>query len=207
MLSNLSSSLPPGLALIGERWSPGIGDPSVIGWLTVVAYFGCFWLCLRAKRSAKAASAPRRVQMAWLILAVGTFLLGINKQLDLQTFLTQVGKDMAKEGGWYRDRRVVQVWFIRGILVAGTAALLAGGWAMREHLRHFLLPGIGAVFIVSFVMIRASSFHHVDGFLSSAPGGLRMNWLLELGGIGLMARGAWIFPRPTGQHPTRNSGA
>jgi hypothetical protein len=181
------------IAFVGDRWSPGIGDPSLIGWLTVVAYFACGWMCFRARRSA--ASEPRRVQLAWLILAVGTALLGLNKQLDLQSLLTQFAKDMAKEGDWYEDRRVVQVWFIRGILLGGGAALLTGAWAMRDHAKAFLLPGIGAVFIVAFVMIRAASFHEVDHFLRSGPGGIRMNWVLELGGIWLMAWGARRFHR------------
>src|SRR5882672_1117833 len=36
---------------IGD-WSPGIGDPTVMGWLTVAAYFAASWLCVRAFRRA-----------------------------------------------------------------------------------------------------------------------------------------------------------
>ena len=34
------------------RWVPGIGDPSLMGWLTVVAYFVTAFLCYRASRKA-----------------------------------------------------------------------------------------------------------------------------------------------------------
>src|SRR4051812_4569456 len=32
------------------RWHPGIGDPGVVGWLTVVAYFAAAGLAYRALR-------------------------------------------------------------------------------------------------------------------------------------------------------------
>jgi hypothetical protein len=42
--------------------------------------------------------------------------LGINKQLDLQTALTEFGRVLADNQGWYDKRQVVQVWFIwRGL--------------------------------------------------------------------------------------------
>ena len=34
-----------------DRWRPGIGDPTFMGWLTVVAYFTASLLCCMAGRS------------------------------------------------------------------------------------------------------------------------------------------------------------
>ena len=46
---------------------------------------------------------------------------------------------------------------------------------MRRHLREFALAGFGVVFIVAFVLVRASSFHKVDFLLTNGPGGVRKN--------------------------------
>lgn len=43
----------------------------------------------------------------------------------------------------------------------------------------------GIVLLFSFVVIRAASFHHVDQFLGAGP--FKMNWVLELGSIGIIA--------------------
>jgi hypothetical protein len=176
-----------------QTWEPGIGDPTVLGWLTVVAYFYAAWLCLQAYRSARSLRAPGRLTAAWSLLTLLMIALGFNKQLDLQTLLTVVARRWALRGGWYERRRTVQVEFIETLAVCGVAALTAGAWLMRRHLREIGLAGFGAIFIVVFVLVRAASFHHVDSFLHAGPGGLRMNWILELGGIALIGVGALRF--------------
>ena len=123
-----------------DRWIPGIGDPSFMGWLTVVAYFATAWLCYRASRRASGhdsdpyAQPEPKVAWVWLGLALLLTALGANKQLDLQSLLTQIGKDMAHAQGWYKSRRVVQAIFVTGI---GLGSLVIGGlglWWLRDKL-------------------------------------------------------------------------
>lgn len=173
------------------EWSLGIGDPTFIGWFTVFVYLAAMLYCVRAMRRARAEGPRARVlQLAWFVLAGLMLALGINKQLDLQSWLTMVAREFAHRDGWYRERHEVQKVFIRAIVLSGAAAILLGAWLLRRHLRDMWLAGLGAVFIVLFVIVRASSFHHVDFFLSHGPGGVRMNWILELGGIACVLWGA-----------------
>src|SRR2546423_5657387 len=103
------SALPPIFAFTdGDRWRPGIGDPTFIGWVTVVAYFVAAYFCWRASRNGL---HGRKVRWFWTGLTALLVFLGFNKQLDLQTALTFIGKDFAKATGWYENRRVVQVFF------------------------------------------------------------------------------------------------
>jgi hypothetical protein len=52
--------------------------------------------------------------------------------------------------------------------------------------------------LLTFIAIRAASFHHFDRFIGHEVGGVRMNWILELGGISLIAaNAAWRLRRPT----------
>jgi hypothetical protein len=49
----------------------------------------------------------------------------------------------------------------------------------------------GLVFLMAFILIRAASFHHIDAMLKADLAGVRMNWVLEIGGISMVAYGAW----------------
>jgi hypothetical protein len=52
------------------------------------------------------------------------------------------------------------------------------------------LLGTGLAFLLTFVVVRAISFHHVDQFLGWQLAGVTMNRLLELTGIALVLAAA-----------------
>jgi hypothetical protein len=180
-------------AVVDGTWRPGIGDPTVVGWLTVVAYLVTAAACYRAAYHRSSPPGRRRTEAAtfWLVLASLMLLLGINKQLDLQSFLTVAGRQILEKAGLYRERRHYQFAFI--IAVASTCLGLFGFflWIGGRSLRDHWLALIGMGFVLGFVMIRASSFHHVDILLSSRVGGLKWNWIFELGGIGAVGVSAF----------------
>jgi hypothetical protein len=172
------------------RWRPGIGDPTLMGWFTVASYFLAAFFCWRAAEASRRILADRARQWFWLFCAVFLAGLGVNKQLDLQTFFTQFGRDIALQQGWYERRREVQMYFIAALLlvVAGGSIFLAFWW--RRHFGRNYLPIAGVIFLAAFVFLRASSFHHIDALLGTRVKGFKMNWLFELSGIGMIAIGA-----------------
>jgi hypothetical protein len=200
------------LAEVAEgRWRPGIGDPTVLGWVTVAAYFIAALACgLAAWRDPMADGTRRprgRPSRFWLALAGLMIALGINKQLDLQSLVTQIGRDIIRARGLYSERHGLQLAFIAAVAFACAAALGAFLWAARRTLKR-RWPAIGGVlFILGFVLIRAASFHNVDVFLSARLGGMKWNWILELGGIAVVAAAAVrVLLGPSGK-PPRPEGA
>jgi hypothetical protein len=171
---------------IDGQWHPGIGDPTIGGWLTVVAYFVAIVLAVRAARS----SAAPRVRGFWWVSAAILLLLCINKQLDLQTWLTEFGRRTAIDDGWYDQRAVVQRLFIAGIVLAGIAAAAVTAWLVRKHLGELWLALAGGCFLIMFVIVRATSIHHVDQLLGMTFGETPVNWILEIGGILTIAAAA-----------------
>ena len=176
-------------------WSPTIGDPGILGWVTVLAYFGTAAIAYLAAVDARRQALTRpatyyywlRTGRFWMFLAILLTGLGINKQLDLQSLLTAVGRHLAKEQGWYAERHGTQRAFIVSIVVAG-AALTASMLMIVRKLDHWVkLAGAGLVILVSFIIIRAASFHHIDVVLRTGLAGFRINHVLELGGISLIA--------------------
>lgn len=158
-------------------WQPGIGDPSLMGWLTVFAYFLTAFLCFNCWRR------NRYYRWFWLMLSLILFLLGINKQLDLQSWLTILGKNIAIQQGWYEQRRHFQKEFILGLITVSFASLMFLVQAMGKALKSFILPLFGVSFLLIFIVIRATSFHYVDRLLGFELAGFHLNWLFELGGI------------------------
>jgi hypothetical protein len=163
------------------RWRPTIGDPSVMGWLTVGAYVACAVLAFWAARPHP--GNDRRSVYFWGTVGLLMVLLAINKQLDLQSLLTEIGRQVARHQGWMEQRRSVQLWFVVGFSLLATAGFLGFAFFMRNWFRRFMLAFIGLFVLLSFIIIRAASFHHVDQFLNVRILQLRMNWILELSGI------------------------
>jgi hypothetical protein len=192
-------------------WRPRIGDASLMGWLTVAAYGLTAVLCLMValKQSAelggsqaigfsgaedKAAPLQRRL---WLGVAILMAFLCLNKQLDLQSLLTNIGRIVAKQGGWYNQRRTIQFWFVVAIGLASVAAFVFLAWKSRSIFRGRTLLLLGLSMLLLFVVMRAASFHHVGVFLEQRILGLKLNWILELGSIALVAVSAVQASRRT----------
>lgn len=182
------------------RWRPEIGDPSLMGWLTVAAYAGAaFTAWLAARRAGRAPGTIGGSRLTWSLVTALMALLCLNKQLDLQSLFTDIGRVLSYHQGWYHERREVQKWFVLGVL--GTSFLSTG--VMLICFRHFwkkhFLLSTGLVLLLTFIVIRAVSFHHFDVLLKSQIMGVRMNWVLELTGIGLIWLAAYLDYR----NPTR----
>lgn len=190
------------------RWHPGIGDPTVMGWVTVLAYALAALFCQRAfvasrygaekLRSISADESRNQRQLAWFWLAACLLmvLLGVNKQLDLQTLFTEIGRDLSQAQGWYEQRRKYQALFIVTIGLIGAGAACGAAFVLRRVARRIVLALSGLSALVVFIVVRAASFHHVDILLRSGP--IRLNWVLELGGIGLVALAARRAAVPVG---------
>lgn len=181
-------------------WTPGIGDPTPAGWITVADYFLAAALCYKAHRRAREAVAPRgrrREAFVWLVLASSLVFLGINKQLDLQSLATQLLRENAVEFGWYDQRRRYQRLATGLLLVSGSVVIVVLTWWSRTAHASMRLAMVGLAFIATFVLIRAASFHHVDALLGLTLSGVRINSALELTGITTVAAAAlWYYRVP-----------
>ena len=128
-----------------------------------------------------------------LFLTFFLLALGINKQLDLQSLFTQIGKDIAIEQGWYKDRRIIQTGFIILIGLVGVTTLTILIKTYHNTSSSVKIALAGCTILFSFILIRASSFHHMDIFINMKLIGVRMNWLLELGGLTIIGMGAFRY--------------
>ena len=179
--------------VMAHGWQPGIGDPTLMGWATVALYFWAAFNSFRVKRHLRVEdSVDRRF---WSGMSLILIFLGINKQLDLQSLLTQVGRNLAKAQGWYQYHRHVQSVFIVGVAVVGVVLLITLLVLFRNRLRECGMALLGLVILICFIVIRAASFHHVDRALGMPVGHVNLNFALECSGLILILVGALIASR------------
>lgn len=162
------------------RWHVGIGDATIYGWLTVGLYLLAAFVCFQKFGQPK---RPSAMPSFWLYLSIFMLFLSINKQLDLQTWMTQVLRDHALAHGWYEKRRLVQIAFIGFLAISMPLILLGLRLFLRQSWQLYKLAWLGLVLLCTFVLIRAGSFHHVDIFINTQMLGVTMNVFLEIGAL------------------------
>lgn len=173
-------------------WRPRVGDANASGWFITASYFAASFVCFLVTRRLRRAghgsgNCPSRF---WLILATMMFVFGWNKQLDLQTLLTQFGREISRSGGWYGQRRPIQAAFVFTCALLGATFAAAGLRVIRGQNLSCYLSYVGVIVLVTFIVIRAASFHHVDTLLFRLPiFGSWVNTALEFVGIALVLIG------------------
>lgn len=184
-------------AVTQNGWQFGLHDRTFVGWFAVFSYCVATVLCVVVALNTERIGPDtqrRKFAIYWWVLAIITLLLGINKQLDLHSWMTQTLRQMAREDGWYQHRKIFQFWFIVG-LAAGLIVLVGViAQLMRGMVKRSLVAMVGLCLVVFWVLTRAASFHHVDdpteGLISFSIGPVKMRWIIELTGIYLIVAGA-----------------
>lgn len=172
---------------IFASWSPTIGDPTPLGWATVAAYALAALIILLVGRRLTGGE-----RWLWIGCALLLAFLAVNKQLDLQSFLTAAARCHAQLNGWYDDRRGVQETFIYGIAAGAGGIFLLLVLLLRQTVLKNLLLFAGLLSLLSFIAMRAAGAHKFDQFINITVGPLRMNHVLELGGIALFVLAALV---------------
>ncbi len=166
-----------------------IGDPTFVGWLTVLIYFLATLRCVYKAIESKKAGGNYQF---WLFLAFFLLCLGINKQLDLQTWFEHSMKMSAQAHGWYAHRAVLQQVFIALFALGMMAVLLSFRLFLANTWRNYALTWVGIVLLSLFIVVRAAAFNRLDIFINYEILGISINVLLEIGAILLIIIGTFF---------------
>lgn len=182
---------PPGL----ESWNFQLDNPTFLGWTVVAFYAVAAVACARAGMTARRSVPTTASSLPWWFVAGLLLFLGINKQLNLQTFMIVLGRRTADAGGWYVHRRLVQAMFSLVFALAVTG----GGWVLIRSWREFFsenaLTRLGLIILAVFVLIRASTIDHLDERIGVELHDDEWGWVLEICGSLLIAVSAFAFAR------------
>ncbi|WP_426170182.1 hypothetical protein [Sandarakinorhabdus sp. DWP1-3-1] len=171
-------------------------DAGTLPWLAVAGYLVGAGLCLWRRGGA----GSGRERLFWLAAALAMLALGLNKQLDLQTLLTGWGRQMARDGGWYAQRRAYQKEFVIGVALVAMVIGAGLAWLVRGLSPRVLAALAGLGLLGAFVLVRLASFHHIDVAMRTPVQGLKLHTVLELVGIAIViGSAAW----PQAARPAR----
>jgi hypothetical protein len=171
------------------HWHLGFGDATPVGWIITLAYgFGGI-ACIAASRR----TGTRSSSSFWLTSAALLLLLGINKQLDLQSLLTDEGRRIAVAQGWFALRRAVQA----AVVGAFCAAVLLAVMILTRHgslSRGSIRAAVGGLTTIAvFVALRAALFYHINLPLQLAQFARSWAEVLEMAGILIVSAAAAVF--------------
>ena len=171
------------------RWVAGIGDPSLMGWITVVAYAVAAGLAVRNAAAARRTAVPTGF---WVAVSALMLALGVNKQLDLQSWFGEAARGIVLAQGWYEHRRSMQAAFIVLLCVGAVAAIVAAARHWSAYWREYRAALFGVCLLMVFIVLRAVSFHHVDQALGMRIGDTNISRSLEtLGVLAIAGACAW----------------
>ncbi|MCH8822452.1 MAG: hypothetical protein IH984_02980 [Planctomycetes bacterium] len=195
--------------LLGEittqGWKPGGVHLNAIQVLTVSAYLLVALICAWALRvarigsqlaaeygakdqRAKRRSATYRASFSfWAILTLLFVFLGMNKQLDLDGWFTETGRQFAINQGWYDLRWQIQEPMVVGIALIGVSLLALLLAITRSLLPRHTLAFVGTLLLVIFLILKTLSFHHLDNFLDRELASVRLGTIIEWIGMGCVA--------------------
>lgn len=129
---------------------------------------------------------------AWLAIAIGVLALLLARALNAEEVLREQLRSGMLDAETYRDRRTLQ----NAVLGVGVIALIgvvgaSFAWPWWKRITPPMLAACGVVGIFLLSLLRILSVHSVDRLLYFAVGPIRLHWIAELAGIGLIALASW----------------
>ena len=169
--------------MIGH-WQLKIGDPSFMGWFTVFSYYACGGLSLLY--FFKARSRMHTTDRRFAIVMTGLlFFLGLIKNFNLLSAITEIGRLVAAKGGWIESRRLLQL-ALMSLVIFGLAIVFvcaAKKKSLVQLWKSHVPELVCLAYLFVFVLLRAISLHQYGVLLSREIFGIRVNWIAELAGI------------------------
>jgi len=166
-------------------WRPGMSDNNWWGWSAVALYYVIALLSISrvwhtVYRLPKA--HIDRDNYFYAELAILFFGLGIARQIGALRWLTNAGRAIAWEQGWYMHRTLPQQQIIQIISYGSILLFLLLVWLNRQTIWRHGLVLLGVVTLLGYLAIHAVSLHSVDYMLNSRHiGGLPLGPSIEVG--------------------------
>ncbi|WDE95396.1 hypothetical protein PQO03_06655 [Lentisphaera profundi] len=142
------------------RWIFKVGDPDIWSWLITLAYFLCFYINLKALAKIKN-SFPKKSALLYQLSTGMLFFLGLNKQLDFQILLNDIGSNFIRlfELRQFKTQMVLIVmvlWIMMFIVIVKKMISKKDRWV---YFNRYLF--IGFVLSLSFMILKIISIYHL----------------------------------------------
>jgi hypothetical protein len=179
---------------IFNAWIARSGDAYLSSLINTVLYAVSILAAAYQWKMLQRTKAPAGEQAFWLLVIFIFFVLGINKQLDFQVLLVEIGRPIAMKGGWYEYRRIVQALFAVFLIGAFGLFVTLMVFLVRRHWRYHVLALAGVFILCIYAVIETTSISHVGFSLHADDKQIfRLTDMIEMSGILLIFANAVIY--------------
>jgi hypothetical protein len=162
------------------------GHLTALGWTMLALYLVVALLAFRVAAISGSANSAAMGRV-WICLGIILAVLGLNKQVDLQTLLIHFGRHIARREGLLAYRPELHFALFLGFTLTVIAllaiAMLRFSAEVGEFVRKFPIAVSGCGLICVYIVIRAALIDHVNRTLGVDPEGIPFIWPLEAGGL------------------------
>ncbi|MEQ8212350.1 MAG: hypothetical protein ABRQ35_00440 [Smithellaceae bacterium] len=172
------------LSEIVNAWLARSGDVCLSSLINTILYAVSIAAAAYHWRMLQRFKKPAAEQGFWLLVIFILSIFGINKQLDFQVLLVEIGRPIALKSGWYESRRIVQAVF--AFVLTGIAGLFAVMmlFLIRRHWRNNILALLGLLILCFYGIMEAISQSHVGCSLELyEQWSFRLTDVIEMTGI------------------------
>jgi len=181
------------LSEIANAWLARSGDACLSSLINTILYAISVAAAAYHWKMLQRFKKPAAEQCFWLLVIFILSIFGINKQLDFQILLVEIGRPIAMKFGWYESRRIVQAVF--AFVLTGIAGLFAVMmlFLVRWHWRNNILALLGLLILCFYGIIEAMSQSHIGCSLDLyEQWSFRLTDVIEMAGILLILANTFI---------------
>ncbi|HPT70402.1 MAG TPA: hypothetical protein PKW50_09660 [Syntrophomonas sp.] len=172
------------LSEIVNTWLARSGDACLSSLINTILYAVSVAAAAYHWKMLQRFKKPITEQCFWLLVIFILSIFGLNKQLDFQVLLIEIGRPIAMKSGWYESRRIVQAVFafvLTGIVGLFSVMLL---FLVRRHWRNNIVALLGLLILCFYGIMEAMSQSHVGCSLDLyEQWSFRLTDIIEMTGI------------------------
>ena len=150
------------------------------GGYVVLAVFSVV-IAVRERRVAAQASGRLWPTYWWLTAGV-LLVVAVLHGTSLADLVAQVGRNEARDAGWYETRRSAQTVAVAGIAAVWVVSVVVAIWRVPPRRRRYLPSAVAVSALLAFIAVRAISLHQIDALVYRRDlAGVRFVAVIELG--------------------------
>ena len=164
-------------------WKDKRGDPTIIGWFITLLYLLVSVISFYLLRRIKVINPDIEYKWFWFGAGILIFLLGINKQLDVQMLFADFARLYAKVSGMFENRKPFQQKIISLLATIGISIFAFMIYKLWNAPKRMWMALVGFCILFSFPLIRLVSLHSIEALLYSSLLSVKVVDVLEIIGI------------------------
>lgn len=161
-----------------------LNDNDAIGWIITGMYLLIIMVFLRATFLARTYNVDC---WFWYSLTIFVLFLGINKQFDIQTDITNFLREIARTDGWYEHRAELQKELLELGLIGIFVGIATFSWFFKKYWIKYKFLWIGFAMLIAYLVITLISWHALDRVIRYQLFSIiKVNQLVEMNAILLL---------------------